>query len=195
MRLIQHLSWLLVALAISHSTAAQQVYKWIDNSGQVHYGQQKPTNHTEVQALKIVVPPPSAVSNTAVGDEVARLNALSEQMASERRAAEQARQEQAMRNLERENKALENALLNQQMQQPPPNNARETIIIGDQPPYSPNLPPPCQPWPYCRQRPPPPPLSPLLPLPPPMPMPPHPRPVTQSHPAPHPNMPSPFRGR
>lgn len=83
-----------------------------------------------------------------------------------------ARQEQAIRDLEQQNKALENALLNQQIQQQQPQNDDRPIIIGYPPIYPypfyppyPPYPPPCQPWPDCRKPMPPPPLPTPLPAP------------------------------
>lgn len=146
---------------------AQQIYKWIDASGQVHYGEKQPENAAGVQALDIA-PPPAAPSDAAdSAAEIARINALSEQMSRERQAAEQARQEQTIRNLEQENQQLQKDLLNQQQQQQQQNDTSNSIIIGPPsypyppyPPYPPRpYPPhPCQPWPDC-YRPSPPPRS------------------------------------
>lgn len=167
--------WLFLMFATSLLLAqcgiiqAQQVYKWTDARGQVHYGEKKPEAADQVQTLDIRPPPPVDSSNPDVTDEVARLNALSEQMANERQAAEKARQEQVIRDLEQQNKALENELLNQQLDQLPSNDDRDRTIITyppiyPYPYYPPNYPPPypprppypphhrpCQPWPACNK--------------------------------------------
>lgn len=94
-----------------------QVYKWTDASGQIHYGQKKPDDATSVQTLDIAPPSSVAPPATDSATEVARINALSEQMAREREAAEKARQEQAIRDLEEANRQLQNDLLNRQLEQ------------------------------------------------------------------------------
>lgn len=198
---------LVAYLGLCGVVQAQSVYKWTDASGQVHYSQQKPGDAPGVQALEIAPPPPPQPANPDADAEIARIKALSEQMARERQAAAQARQEQAMRDLELQNKALENTLLNQQIQQQqtPPANDRDSIIIGyppfyPHPPYPPD-PPPCQPWLACHKSKPPP-LPGLLPLPKPMPMPRPPEPLAKPNPpfkpAPAgvaPGIPGGFRGR
>ena len=149
--------------------AEAQVYKWIDASGQVHYGQKKPDDAAQAQTLDIAPPPPAApATNADSAAEIARINALSEKMARERQAAEQARQEQAIRNLEQANQQLKNDLLNQQLQQQQEKDNSDNVILGypplypypypyprPYPPYPPKpYPPhpwPCEPWPACRQ--------------------------------------------
>jgi len=173
---------------ISAGMARAQVYKWTDASGQVHYGQKKPDDATQVQTLDIAPSPPAAsATNADSAAEVARLNALSEKMARERQAAEQARQEQAIRDLEQQNKALENTLLNQQVQQQQSDDSDRMIIgyppIYPYPPYYPPYPPgpphppPCQPWPDCRR-----PMPGPMPMPKPMPMPRPPEPLAKPNP-------------
>lgn len=181
---------LAVYLGLSGVVQAQPVYKWTDASGQVHYSQQKPGDAPGVQALEIAPPPPPAPANPDADAEIARIKALSEQMARERQAVEQARQEQAIRDLELQNKALENMLLNQQIQQqktPPPND-RDSVIIGYPPfypyplyPPGPPDPPPCRPWPACHKSRPGS-LPTPLPLPAPMPMPRPPEPLAKPNP-------------
>jgi hypothetical protein len=174
-------NWLLPLLAASVTAmlpgiaGAQQIYKWTDASGQVHYSEKKPDDAAQTQTMTIAPRPPASPSDTDSAAEVARINALSEQMARERQAAEQARQEQAIRSLEQENKALENALLNQQLQEQQRKDDSDSIIIGPSypyypyppyPPYPPKPPRPpwpCQPWPACHK--------PVPPTPTPMPMP------------------------
>lgn len=145
----------------------QQVYKWTDAAGQVHYGQQKPEGATQVQTQTIdIAPQPSAApGNSDSTAEIARINALSEQMARERQATEQARQEQAIRDLEQQNQQLQNDLLKQQQQQPQPqpqSGNNDGIFYGSSPyyppPYSNSYPPrppdhgpPCRPWPECHR--------------------------------------------
>lgn len=179
--------FLTVAMALGGMAQAQQVYKWTDASGQVHYSQKKPEDAAGVQALDIAPPPSVGPSNEDAEAELARIKALSEQMARERQAAEQARQEQAIRDLELQNKTLENALLNQQIeQQQQQEDDTDRIIIGyppiypyPYPPYPPHPPgpphpPPCQPWPACRNP---------TPTPPPSPTPlPRPEPLTKPNP-------------
>jgi len=124
----------------SVGVAQAQVYKWTDASGQVHYGQKKPEDAASVQTLDIAPPPPATPANADSAAEIARLNALSEQMASERQAAEKARQEQAIRNLEQANQQLQNDLLNQQLQQQQQEkDDSDNVILG----Y-----PPIYPYPY-----------------------------------------------
>lgn len=155
---------------------AQQIYKWTDASGQVHYSTIKPENVGPVQTLNVAPSPPAAATSPDAAAEIARLNALAEQMASERQAAEQARREQAARDLERRNQELQNELLRRQLEQQR-EETRERIITGyppylplypPYPPYPPYRPyppyphppkagPPCQPWPACRHPGPPPP--------------------------------------
>lgn len=164
-------NWLLPLLAalvtamLPGIAGAQQIYKWTDASGQVHYSEQKPDDAAQTQTLTITPRPPLSPSDTDSAAEIARINALSEQMARERQAAEQARQEQAIRSLEQENKALENALLNQQLQeqQRKDDSDSDSIIIGPSypyypyppyppyPPKPPHPPWPCQPWPACHK--------------------------------------------
>lgn len=150
---------------------AQQIYKWTDANGQVHYGTNKPEGVDTVQTLDIA-PSPSAATRSDSDAEIARLNALAEQMARERQTAEQARREQATRDLERRNQELQNELLRRQLEQQR-EETRERIVIGyppyvplypsypPYPPYPPYRPyppyplpphsgPPCQPWPACR---------------------------------------------
>ena len=151
----------------SVGVAQAQVYKWTDASGQVHYGQKKPDDAAQVQTLNIA-PSPSAApaTNADSAAEIARINALSEQMARERQAAEQARQEQVIRDLEQANQQLQNNLLNQQLQQQKQKDDSDNYILGypplypdsyprPYPPYPPKpYPPhrwPCEPWPACRQ--------------------------------------------
>lgn len=172
MSLKQLFPLLAAAVALGDIAQAQQVYKWTDASGQVHYSQKKPDDAAGVQALDIAPLPPATPSSVDADAEIARINALSEQMARERQAAEQARQEQAIRDLEQQNKALENALLNQQIQQQQQQNDDRPTIIGYPPIYPypfyppyPPYPPPCQPWPDCRKPMPPPPLPTPLPAP------------------------------
>jgi len=159
-------SSLLLALWVG-GAIAQQVYKWTDSSGQVHYGEKKPDNAAGAIPLDIAPTPPVPASKTDPAAEVARINALSQQMARERQAAEQARQEQAIRDLEQENERLKNDLLNQQLQneQQQQNDTDNSIIIGYPPAYSyppyppyppvyppkPYPPPPCRPWPNCHK--------------------------------------------
>jgi hypothetical protein len=181
-------------LIVAGATEAQ-VYKWTDASGQVHYGQKKPEDAASVQTLDITPPPPATPANADSAAEIARLNALSEQMAGERQAAEKARQEQAIRNLEQANQQLQNDLLNQQLQQQQQEKDDNDRIILDRypPPYPypypyprpyPLYPPkpypphpwPCEPWPTCRH--PTPPAPPTRPGPLAKPNPPfHPKPV------------------
>lgn len=164
--------WALFLAAVAGAASAQPVYKWTDANGQVHYGQNKPADAAQVQAVEITAPPTSSAASAT--DEAARLNAISDQMANERHALETARQEQARRALEQRNMALQNTLLQQQVEEqkrqqsaPPP----PSMVL---PFYSPEpqLPPPCQPWPACRSHLLPPPLPPPMPVPPPKPRPP-----------------------
>ncbi len=153
---------------------AEAVYKWTDAAGQVHYGQQKPEDATPAETVNIAAPPPASPSSDAdSAAEIARINALSEQMARDRQAAEQARQQQAIRNLEQENQQLQNELLKkQQQQQQQQDDNNDTITVGPSPyypyPYPPERPyppgPPCQPWPDCHQHRPAPPPEPSRPL-------------------------------
>lgn len=174
-RVLFFMTIVLALMALSGITNAQDVYKWTDASGQVHYSQKKPETTEQVQTLDIPLPPPADSSSADVDAEVARLNALSEQMARERKEAEKARQEQAIRALEQKNKALENALLKQKLEQQQPNDDNSDRSITGYPPvysypypyppyYSPSYPPfyrpgpprpphhhrPCQP-PGCQQ--------------------------------------------
>ena len=147
--------------------AAQQVYKWIDANGQVHYGGRKPDDATPVQTLDIAPSPAPNASGHDSAAEIARINALSEQMARERQATEQARQEQAMRDLEQQNQQLQNELLSQQLaQQQQANDGGDGVIVGSYYPYPypypsysypgyPSYPPPypnypSRPWPPCQ---------------------------------------------
>lgn len=155
-------------LSMGHGgTNAQQIYKWTDANGQVHYGQDKPDEAAQTRTLNIaptsLAVPGAADANAA---EIARLNALADQMARERQAAAQARQEQAIRNLEQENQRLKNDLLNEQLQREKQkqNDDNDNVVIRDPPPYypypyvyppkspyQPDAGPPCRPWPACRQ--------------------------------------------
>lgn len=163
---------------LADSAHAQQVYKWTDASGKVHYGEKKPENAAEAIPLDIAPSSSGPANKTDSAAEVARLNALSQQMASERQAAEQARQQQAIRDLEQENQKLKNDLLNQQIQQQQQqNDDNDNVILYPPsypyPPYPPSYPyppkpyppHPCQPWPNChRPLPPPQPVEPPKPL-------------------------------
>ena len=160
----------LASLTLSGIADAQEVYKWTDASGQVHYSQKKPETTDQVQTLDIPLPPPADPSSADVDAEVARLNALSEQMAREREEAEKARQEQAIRDLEQKNKALENELLKQRLEQQQSEEDDRAPLSSSYPPvysypfpyppyYPPSYPPgpprppyhrPCQP-PACQQ--------------------------------------------
>lgn len=171
-----------VLLSILHGGAnAQQIYKWTDANGQVHYGQNKPDDVAPTQTLNIAPTPPApATTSTDANAEIARINALADKMARERQAMEQARQDQAIRNLEQENQQLKNDLLNQQLQQKKPNDDSDSdnnVIIRypsyypyppylypPKPPYPPHPGPPCQPWPTCRHPMPPAALPPPKPL-------------------------------
>jgi hypothetical protein len=160
--------------ALNGITHAQEVYKWTDARGQVHYSQNKPEAADRVQTLDIPPLPPTDPSSPEVDAEVARLNALSEEMAREREEAEKARQEQAIRDLEQKNKALENKLLKQELEQQQPEDDSDRMIIGyppiyPYPPYYPPRPPhpphhrPCSPGSNCDK--------PAMPLPSPKPLP------------------------
>ncbi|HRE54209.1 MAG TPA: DUF4124 domain-containing protein [Candidatus Competibacter sp.] len=152
-----------------------QVYKWTDESGRVHYGAKKPENAPQAYELDIGGSPAPPASNDSAA-EIARIKALSEQMASERQALEQARQQQAIRDLERQNQQLQKDLLTEQLQQEQEaKQPKDEIILGYPPPYvypplyppspyppSP-YPPPCEPWPDCRRPHPPPPVQPPRP--------------------------------
>ncbi|MBL8258657.1 MAG: DUF4124 domain-containing protein [Candidatus Competibacteraceae bacterium] len=149
--------------------AAQQIYKWTDESGRVHYGAKKPENAPQAHELDIATPSPAPSSPTDSSAEIARIRALSEQMASERQALEQARREQALHELERENQRLQKELLTRQLQQEQEAKPPENEVILYPPTYAyppvyppPSYPPPCEPWPNCR-RPPPPPVQPPRP--------------------------------
>lgn len=144
---------------------AQQIYKWVDDAGRVHYGENKPEDAAQAQMLNIA--PTASVPVSAEADanaaEIARLNALTEQMARERLATEQARQEQAIRNLEQENQQLKNDLLNEQLkQQQQKQDSSSNVIIYPapyipypylHPPRPPYPYPPCRPWPTCQSSP------------------------------------------
>ncbi|MFZ1324743.1 MAG: DUF4124 domain-containing protein [Candidatus Contendobacter sp.] len=167
----QRLSFAILALilsAVASSTASAQIYKWTDASGQVHYGQKKPADTDQAQSLNIPSTPTTSVDPAV---EIARIKALSEQMARERQTIEQARQEQAIRNLQQANQQLQNELLSQQLQQQEQkekDEEQETQFLAyplPQPypyphpywhsrpyprPYPPQPWPPCTPWPECR---------------------------------------------
>ncbi|MBK8183373.1 MAG: DUF4124 domain-containing protein [Candidatus Competibacteraceae bacterium] len=189
---------------LTNSLEAQQIYKWTDASGRVHYAEKKPENAAGAQTLDIA---PGASTPAAAADtdaEIARIKGLSEQMARERRAMEQARQEQAIRNLEQQNQQLQQDLLSQQLQEnqkKQENENNDNVIVGYPPyyayppPYPPHrprfYPPPCQPWPRCHQ-----PLP--LPHPPEPPKPPVAKPNPPFTPKPiglDSGSPGPFRGR
>lgn len=160
------LLFLVLPLCIIGTVWAQQIYKWTDANGRMHYSAKQPENANQSQIIDIA---PTATAPTNAADsaaEVARINALADRMASERRATEEARQDQALRELEQENERLKNDLLKrQQQQQKEEDNSKKVILYpppGFYPPYGsypprPQLPTPypCQPWPEC-QRPPPP---------------------------------------
>lgn len=165
--LILVLDTLLLLAIPTMSLAQQQVYKWTDPSGRVHYGQKKPESAEQIQTLDIAPAPPTSATNSDT--ETERLNALSEQMAKDREAEEQARQERALRSLQLENERLQNDLLSQQLEQQQQSAQQSddtSTVIGypsysDDPsyPYYPSYPYPavsprpwpCQPWPGCRQ--------------------------------------------
>jgi hypothetical protein len=105
------------ALLMPYGAAqAQQIYKWTDANGQVHYSQHEPDSSAQAQKLDIA-PPPPADSSSSADAEVARINAVADQMARDREAVEKARQEQAARTLQLENEQLQNDLLKQQAEQ------------------------------------------------------------------------------
>lgn len=134
---MMNVNWLFPLVVMSMLpglAAAQQVYKWIDANGQVHYGGKKPDSATQVQTLEITPPASTVSSANDSAAEIARINALSEQMARERQATEQARQEQAMRDLEQQNQQLQNELLSQQLEQQQQNNDAG-VIVGTYYPY------------------------------------------------------------
>lgn len=167
----------LLALPAVAPAQQQQVYKWTDASGRVHYGGKKPENAAQVQTVDIAPPPPASPAGEDSAAEIARINALSQQMASDREAVEKARQEQALRNLELKNQQLKNNLLNQQLeQQQQQSDDSSSTVIGYPPPYYPAYPsypypppyppgpPPCEPWPTCHKPLPEPPPRPNRPL-------------------------------
>lgn len=159
---------------LSGPSTAQQVYKWTDESGRVHYGSKKPENASQAHEIDIGGPPAPSTSNDSAA-EIARIKALSDRMASERQALEQSRQERALRELERQNQQLQKELLTKQLEQErAPKEPKDEIILGYPPsyvypplyppsPYPPSYPPPCEPWPECRRPPPPPPVQPPKP--------------------------------
>ncbi|MCB1824197.1 MAG: DUF4124 domain-containing protein [Candidatus Competibacteraceae bacterium] len=165
--LVLSLSTVILLALPTTVSAQQQVYKWTDASGRVHYGERKPENTEQVRTLDIT--PSATPTSTTDGDsEIARINALSQQMASEREAAEKARQEQRLLNLQLENQRLKNDLLSQQVeqQQREQKNDDPGFLIGYPTPYypvypypptpyppKPPRPWPCQPWPGCRPSP------------------------------------------
>lgn len=141
-----------------NAALSQQVYKWTDAAGQVHYGQQKPGDAaTPAETVDIAPSPTTTSSDADSAAEIARINTLANQMARDRQATEQSRQEQAIRRLEQENQQLQNDLLKKQQQE---QNDNSNVIVGPSPypyypyPYPPGPPlrppgPPCQPWPDC----------------------------------------------
>lgn len=167
--------FLIAALAVltpPGRASAESIYKWTDAQGQVHYSQQHPGDATPAQTIDI---PPSSASSDSTDStaEVARINALSEQMARERQATEQVRQEETIRNLEQANQQLQNDLLKQQQQQQSQNDTNGGVIIGQSPYSYPSYRPhpndfsdrpPCQPWPDCHHHRPTPPPEPSKPL-------------------------------
>jgi hypothetical protein len=166
----------LLSILLSNAATTQMIYKWVDERGQVHYGQNKPSATTPAIPLDIAPPPPSTPETSATA-EIARINALAEQMARERQASEQARAAQALQSLERENEELQNELLKQQLQPSPARNPDHEGGVPFYPypyyppgpvypPYRPHPPGPpwsgpCQSGPACQQySPPPPPTTP-----------------------------------
>ncbi|NJM11054.1 MAG: DUF4124 domain-containing protein [Synechococcaceae cyanobacterium SM1_2_3] len=144
------------ALLLPYGAAqTQQIYKWTDANGQVHYSQREPDSSAQAQKLDIAPPPPadSSSSSADATAEVARINALADQMARDREAVEKARQEQAARNLQLENEQLQNELLKQQAEQQKQKQEEESnrTIIGYPLPYAypyPAYPLPHRPKPY-----------------------------------------------
>lgn len=157
-RVASQITAIALFLLLANITQAQPIYKWTDTSGRVHYDQKKPEDTSQVQTLDVTPSSPAAPASSADSTaEIARLNALSEQMARERQAAEQARQEQAIRDLEEENQRLKKDLLNKQLQQQNDDNNNDNSVILYPPPYpyyqpyppKPYPSHPCQPWPAC----------------------------------------------
>ena len=62
---------------LDDAAEAQQIYKWTDASGQVHYSEKKPDDAAQVQTLDIAPPPPPAPSSVDSAAEIARINAVS----------------------------------------------------------------------------------------------------------------------
>lgn len=157
--MVPQLFFVLILFATG-TVEAQQIYKWTDAEGRVHYGAKKPESANQSQMIDIAPTPTAPASTTDSAAEIARINALADRMASERRATEQARQEQALRELEQENERLKNDLLKQQKQKEE-DNTKNVILYpppGFYPPYGPYPPKPqlprlypCQPWPECQR--------------------------------------------
>lgn len=178
----QTMAFLLVSFAgwAGSAWAGDPIYKWTDAEGRIHYGHKKPADAIQAQTLDLPTTGSATATPTDPAAEVARIQALSAQMARERQAVEQARQAQTIRNLEQANQQLQNALLSEQLQQQQEQKEKdaeqETLFLGDPflrpypnpdlsryprpyprpwppnsaPPHPPWTRPPCAPWPECR---------------------------------------------
>lgn len=187
----QQLLLILIGLSapVSFSFADEQIYKWTDAEGRVHYSQRKPADTSQTQTLDIPRIRSTTPAPTDPDAEVARLKALSETMARERQVAEQARQEQLLRAMELANQQLQNQILAQQLQEQERRENQENedvsgVLLEYPSPYLPAYPYPypyrrpypppisrpypspprsCEPWPACHQ-----PMPPVRPAPPPV---------------------------
>ena len=77
------------ALALA-AAQAQQVYRWVDSQGQVHYSQTPPPNATSKAELIEVAPPPP--DPTGVAEQKQLVKSVAAADAAKQKAAEQAAQ-------------------------------------------------------------------------------------------------------
>ena len=92
---LRWLSIVLICLVASAPTVAS-VYKWIDGSGQVHYGEPPP--HDDARELKVpTAPTPDAAHEQRRQQQQKLLRAYEEERAIQRREEEQAQRPEAER--------------------------------------------------------------------------------------------------
>ncbi len=95
------------AMATQTAIHADEIYKWVDEAGRIHYGEAKPEAIIDAETININYT--STAPTRTYGEDLERLRELTRELAAERRAREQSRLEQERLALERDKLRLREA--------------------------------------------------------------------------------------
>ncbi|KPY87314.1 DUF4124 domain-containing protein [Pseudomonas syringae pv. tagetis] len=89
--------WMILAVtlaisAISATSQAASIYKWVDAQGVTHFDAQPPTGQ-QVQEINVQTPPPAAAPGTPADDGAAQQRAIDQKVKSQVKAQEAKRAE------------------------------------------------------------------------------------------------------